>query len=52
MATAGWGDTGFSGLATGDQFGDAATATAPIDFATAADLCATADETNLAFFFY
>ena len=52
MATAGWGDTGFSGLATGDQFGDAATAAAPIDFATAADLCATADETNLAFFFY
>lgn len=51
MATAGWGDTGFAGLAAGDEFADAAASTPPIDFATAADLC-DADATNLAFFFY
>ena len=52
MATAGWGDTGFAGLAAGDEFADAPTATAPIAFDTAADLCTAADETSLALFFY
>ena len=52
MATAGWGDTGFSGLDVGEQFADAATTAAPIPFDTAADLCGASDATNLAFFFY
>lgn len=52
MATAGWGDTGFSGLAAGEQFADTALSVAPIAFDTAADLCANSDETDLAFYFY
>lgn len=52
MATAGWGDTGFAGLAAGDEFADAPSAQAPIAFDTAADLCTAKDETSLALFFY
>lgn len=52
MATAGWGDTGFAGLAAGDDFADQPSAQAPIAFDTAADLCTANDETSLALFFY